>query len=88
MPPRPRTDKTRCIPPWSSYKLQLDTQRSCSCSVLDAVYLQVQIECLLALSEAAGCPGGTVPSHDLLGPLSVVIPEVPLFTLLLAGDIC
>ena len=42
--------------------------------------------CLLALFVVAGCPGGRVPSHDLLGPLTVVIQEVLLFMLRLAGD--
>ena len=34
MPPHPRTDKPLCIKPRSRYKLQLDTQSSCSCSEL------------------------------------------------------
>ena len=88
MPPHPRTDKPVCIKPWSRCKLQLDTQRSCSCSELASVYLQVQIVCLLTLFVVAGCPGGRVPSHDLLAPLSVVIQEVLFSMLRLAGDIC
>ena len=47
----------------------------------------MQIVCLLALFVVAGCPGGRVPSHDLLGPLSVVIQEVLLSMLQLADDI-
>ena len=88
MPPHPRTDKPLCIKPWSRWKLQLDTHRSCSCSELASVYLQVQIVYLLPLFVVAGCPGGRVPSHDLLGPLSVVIREVLLSMLRLAGDTC
>ena len=36
----------------------------------------------------AGCPGGRDPSYDLFGPLSMVIQEVLLSMLRLAGDIC
>ena len=43
--------------------------------------------CLLTLFVVAGCPGGRVPSHDLLGPLSVVIQEVLFSMLRLARDI-
>ena len=88
MPPHPRTDKPLGIKPWSRWKLQLDTRASCRCSELASVYLQVQIVYLLPLFVVAGCPGGRVPSHDLLGTLSVVIREVLLSMLRLAGDIC
>ena len=87
MPPHPRTDKTLCILHWSNCNLELDTQRSCSCSELAEVYQQVQIVYLLALFVVPGCLGGRIPSHDLLGPLSVVMREVLLSMLRLAGDI-
>ena len=87
MPPHPRTDKTLCILHWSHCNQELDTQRSCSCSELADVYLQVQIVCLLALFVVPGCLGGRVPSHDLVDPLSVVMREVLLSMLRLAGDI-
>ena len=88
MPPYPRTDKPLCIKPWSRCKLQLDTRASCRCSELASVYLQVQIVYLLPLFVVARCPGGRVPNHDLSGTLSVVIREVLLSMLRLAGDIC
>ena len=59
----------------------------CSCSEWASVHLQVQIVCPLALFLVAGCPGDRVPSHDLLGRLSVVI-WMLLSMLRLPGDIC
>jgi len=49
-------------------------------------WLKYTGRCLMGLFVVTRCPGGRVPSHDLLDTLSVVIREVLLSMLRLAGD--